>query len=203
MEKHLRKPHVNVWFRGAEYLPQSKNNFPTVRSILTGKYSDEEIVQIYLRSNIRKQSKYFTFCSYCIYSPFTKHCPCGDRGITEYLTENDILESIPSDIFLSKLNLSNFENMILTGEQFNKYFPNIIELNSQNHYRIKIIDTLAEGAGSSRFFMRILKHDFDRLKQCHGGLYFTSPISYYKCKGTDNYGNCSSCEMEIPTWSIV
>lgn len=167
----------------ARYLPESKNNLTCIKTLLSDTHSDDNIYKIYMLQYIHKQTTDISQLEHL-------------DDIFEYLTENDILHTIDPEI-LSQLKPNQVANLVLTGLQFNTYFP---------HLKLRKITNPKKGYHNSYKFNLSLNNDqnnFDPLTNCNNGIYFsTNPDkweSMYNCQTE----HCDLYDVQIPPDAIV
>ena len=184
------------------HLPESKNNFRYINNILSTICDEFDICKYYLHGCIIRQQRDLESYFYTNGNIFKylqddmKVCTDTSNDVFEYLTTHDFLHDIPLHILQKlKTEFDNFYKLVLTGEQFNRYFSDldIVKIISPSNIHNKFI--FQEGLNDD-------SNNFDHRTLCDNGLYFTIPQFLDKwrsiCKrGPDVY------RIKNPSFTII
>lgn len=116
-------------------------------------------------------------------------------NLYDHVQRNDPFENIPIDI-IKQCSLSQFDNIVLTGVQFNKYFPNVtltkVTNDSECHNGYKFKD--GRNVDSKRF---------DHKSTCDNGIYFSDcPEKWGFMYGCHRH-KCFQRSVTIPNDALV
>lgn len=172
-------------------------NYPHFHRYLTNKKSRRILENDRMREHIISNSPEF-YWQYMIERNNRKieklRLESDRSNLFKYLSQNDILGNLsPDDI---ELCLSDINGLVLTGEQYNKYFSHIKqykitnEKNTHNKFEFK------EGINDDT-------ENFNPLSYCNNGIYFSPNPDKWARMYYCNREQCNLYDVVIPPDAIV